>query len=1110
MLLARLFPDRVGAGQLLERAGVTVELHPSWHVSSPLEFWREAARLLRAGIVPNGPRRLLEAAVAERPEQHLLRDAAEQSGATPPGRSDFGPVSGEVEHFEATQELSRSLLEVLLGRLSTVDLTSHWVVSLEDHWSESRYVELAVSSDRDPTWGAATLDTALERHDEPLTVLEGEAGSGKSVSLREVARRRYDEALRNAALPAILPIYVNLRELAAGQALVDSSAVESCAMDQLAAGCEGDLRKFAEAEFRRRSSSGGLFFIFDSFDEIAGLLDGDLQEGSDKYSRAIQMFLAKYPRCRAVIAAREVEGPHIRGVPHLSILPMDDSRRRLLIRRSGRGAEFVSALLKEVSAADPRIRRLAGNPTFLALLCLHAERHGTLPAGAYRVVQEFVRLRAHKEAAKLQRIFGTTADELLDDAATLAYVMSSSPEAGLNPPLDVLGHEYAALGHGTAADVTVITEALVHLGLAVLAPDQGGEPGRKRFSFRDRSLQGYFSTAYVEKHVGSVDPGVMVRRAIWHDTAVFLLESASVAAPRLVTEIGLILSSASTSTSKSQSVTKRQPGDVAADHSPAEHGIDHSRLAEGLRAIKILDESRIPAKLLPAVLVRDATRLLCALWATGNLLERRQALQVVGAWCPTDGAVRLIGDGLRSGSEVLREIAFQRAGYLQPVPPDIRTAIRRSVTTLGAERRLRAGLSELTPRLRRLGDPADFTVVDSWGRALSWILPIALLAAAVPSHDTQPTRLSVRLLVTALLVILLQAIRGSPPLSWWPNRSVTARVLATRFASNRPPTVTLWSSYLLLGACTTGLTFAGATTPVSGVISAAAVGYIVALTPCLLLVLAADARPAWYAFVLPWIVLGHARLFRSQSMAWIGTASAGAALTLLSVVLPRKYLTPDHTAISALAIGSALTYLLLIRPLLRFVVDQQDRQKIRPANLAPLRSASDLLDLLSCLHSATHCVTALSTVRERMILQPVAENVAVVADLLDLVRNAHIQGRKAWSFWTTRSKDQPVGRSPASSTWAGSRRGRRCLRRLGKDALPALDELVRLYDELSATPQTASRVPWLSPVTPGDHRRPRSSVRQRPLMFGVQRVRQTFGGSQRETDERHHGGRSER
>jgi len=53
---ARVYRDPLAAGQILQAAGLDPHRQPVWNARSAAEFWREAARLLGHGAVPEGRR----------------------------------------------------------------------------------------------------------------------------------------------------------------------------------------------------------------------------------------------------------------------------------------------------------------------------------------------------------------------------------------------------------------------------------------------------------------------------------------------------------------------------------------------------------------------------------------------------------------------------------------------------------------------------------------------------------------------------------------------------------------------------------------------------------------------------------------------------------------------------------------------------------------------------------------------------------------------------------------------------------------------------------------------------------------------------------------------
>ena len=101
-----------------------------------------------------------------------------------------------------------------------------------DDWRGYRYAELEAEVEYEgqprgrgfpmPPWTDTyglrrekSLSRALERSNERLILLEGEPGSGKSVALRHVAQNLAKKASRSKNSQTLMPIYVNLRELAA-------------------------------------------------------------------------------------------------------------------------------------------------------------------------------------------------------------------------------------------------------------------------------------------------------------------------------------------------------------------------------------------------------------------------------------------------------------------------------------------------------------------------------------------------------------------------------------------------------------------------------------------------------------------------------------------------------------------------------------------------------------------------------------------------------------------------------------------------------------------------------------------------------------------------------
>jgi hypothetical protein len=65
--LAQAFSAPLAATQLLDQAGWPRPRHPSWGAGSAMTFWREVNTQLKAGVLTDGPARILRAAQEQFP-----------------------------------------------------------------------------------------------------------------------------------------------------------------------------------------------------------------------------------------------------------------------------------------------------------------------------------------------------------------------------------------------------------------------------------------------------------------------------------------------------------------------------------------------------------------------------------------------------------------------------------------------------------------------------------------------------------------------------------------------------------------------------------------------------------------------------------------------------------------------------------------------------------------------------------------------------------------------------------------------------------------------------------------------------------------------------------
>ena len=253
----------------------------------------------------------------------------------------------------------------------------------------------------------------LER--EPLLVLLGEPGSGKSTFVNFVALCLAGEALggeeANLAVltaplaaegrdekprpqpwrhGALLPLRIVLRDLAA-RGLPDPGATASG--DTLWAFMVGELGETLQgyashlkAELLER---GGLILL-DGLDEVP-----DAQQRRQQVKQAVQGFAADFPRCRFLVTSRtyayQRQDWKLEGFSEAVLRPFTLAQIRSFVDRwyahfgamqglIAEDAQGRATLLTTAIEGSPRLAELATRPLLLTLMAsLHAWRGGSLP-----------------------------------------------------------------------------------------------------------------------------------------------------------------------------------------------------------------------------------------------------------------------------------------------------------------------------------------------------------------------------------------------------------------------------------------------------------------------------------------------------------------------------------------------------------------------------------------------------------------------------------------------------------------------------------------------------------------------------------------------------------
>jgi len=365
-----------------------------------------------------------------------------------------------------------------------------------------------------------SLQRALIRNAEPVTVVEGGPGTGKSAFLRGLAvgLTAPDAPNRRSARSTALPLYVNLRDLEVPSGTpIDAGLIEAFVVDAWA-----DQVPDLQATLRR---GGPWLVLLDSFDEIPDLLSSS---GSDalvaRYAEAIEAFADRSAGCRVIVASRPYHGPKRTSWTRYRLLPLGEKRCRDIaasfFRSAGKGDDAVERFLGELHAS--RLPGWRDSPLVLNLICEHAaHRGGTLPGSLRDAFESLVARRIAARPDVLDR-WGVTPGQLRLVAERAAFCMTADARIGL--AVDVRRLLSALPAHGLEASHAVrdALDALVELRLARGSVVSGAV--RDRFAFTHRRFQEYFAACCVRGGM-PVAPAELLTDERWREIAITLLQA---------------------------------------------------------------------------------------------------------------------------------------------------------------------------------------------------------------------------------------------------------------------------------------------------------------------------------------------------------------------------------------------------------------------------------------------------------------------------------------------------------------------------------------------------------------------------------------------------------
>jgi hypothetical protein len=530
-----------------------------------------------------------------------------------------------------------------------------------------------------------SLSNALVKSRERLILLRGDPGSGKSVALRFVTQKMAMKATRARRTDAVIPLYINLKDLRTEARKVDARLIEDFVLESLRRGGDREVHSFLDEEFSPGKAVGGWFFLFDSFDEIPEVLSSTEDDETVRaYSSAISSFVEGMHTCRGVIASRHFRAPQEAGLPTFRIVPLSESRKLELIDKAEIGDAKVQ-LVAHLRNLPSELATLSSNPLFLGLLAEYVRDRKTLPEGWHDVFEAFVSRRLKTDRERVVQLFHISSETLRCRSEEIAFTMTAADNFGLSPTREDLETAYVQAGFSATTDLDAALNALAWIKLA-RSDGEVTKSGEETFTFAHRRFQEYFATCVVLREPDRISARTLLTDASWRETAVTLCHAQPHHTEALVAEADALLAEV-------------EPTGDDADfswHPGILHllGLLQSAFAGRTQGLTAGLRQRV------AVILDDVQN-------RGTITDRKWALEVAGTAPAEDMAGLLLG-AFRGPSEWLREAAYRQVARLAKIPPNIATEIRGALIEKAARRELQRDWASTRAQLLRLRPSEPF------------------------------------------------------------------------------------------------------------------------------------------------------------------------------------------------------------------------------------------------------------------------------------------------------------------------------------------------------------------------------------------------------------------
>ncbi len=624
--------------------------------------------------------------------------------------------------------------EMLASRiLARADIPATLEVSVGDRHTELEAeveVETEVQAPRWWPWSRTragrlrlepSLVQAIERCSDGIILLEGEPGSGKTVSLHRVERclARQIRETPTSTLP--LPLCIKLKYLANER--TPREQLMACILRSL----DSDVA-VAQRLFDQGTRCGGWLLLLDGFDEIPGVLGAiEIDTSVRAYALAIHDLYTDINQdpervCRIVVATRHYHGP--RGVWRsvIRLRPLSPTRRMDFIRNFNLSDSQTAAVVDHLATAPVEIQMWADNPLALAMLCAVVEVGDQPPDNLYGLFERYLALRFSRDAGRLRELYHGSIAQLRRSAEDIGFVMSAEPGLGLAPSSKAL--RAALERHGLPAnDLERTLKAIEGLDLVI----REEHDGQLFTGFRHRRLQEYFATCVLLREPDRISPDKLLFDAQWREATVVLLQQGDQAVLLPIFE--------------------RIEQALLECHAALNLPTDLEHFLEGW-SFELLKEPNPPCKIdwperlshllslmqagfayrrdLPETIQLLSLSLLSHIYRFGIRVDKKDVLEVVGVLPPVLVESFALA-AFDSKSELLQDVAFKQIPRIGEISAASLRLVSRLLIRMARTGKLAEDHLATRARIRRTNSRKLETFLEMASRAVSLDRPIRLL-----------------------------------------------------------------------------------------------------------------------------------------------------------------------------------------------------------------------------------------------------------------------------------------------------------------------------------------------------------------------------------------------